>query len=307
MTQETPRVVAIGEVMVEMAPVEGGVYRRGFAGDTFNTAWHMGQLLTGTAEVGYVTRLGQDALSDDFVREMQADGLTTSGVGRDADRTMGLYLIELQDAERSFHYWRSQSAARLLADDPAWLAETLQGTSLIHLSGITVAILPPAARNTLLEALAQARTNGARVSFDPNIRPKLWTSQDEIRETIPRFIEAADIALPSFDDEAAHFGDADPAATVERFAAGGVTEIIVKNGADAVTARIDGQDLTVDTPAVDKVIDTSGAGDAFNAGYLSARLLGRGARASVAAGQSVSGQVIGCYGARIPKDQMSPL
>ena len=307
MTHTPPRIVAIGEVMVELAPVQSDVYQRGFAGDTFNTAWHIRQLLAEKAQVGYVTHLGQDALSDQLIAEMRADGLDTSGVKRDADRTMGLYVIALQNAERSFHYWRGQAAARRLADDPMWLAKSLKDASLVHLSGITVAILDAAGRDRLLAALVQARRDGAKVSFDPNIRPGLWTSSDEIRQTIPRFLDVTDIALPSFDDEAAHFGDATPAATIMRLATSGIREIVVKNGAGAVTARINAQELEVKTPSVTSVIDTSGAGDAFNAGYLAARLLGRDPEVSIAEGQAIAGQVIGCRGARIPKRQMAAL
>ena len=95
---------SIGEAMVEMAPVGAGQYRRGFAGDTFNTAWHMAQWLGAVAEVGMITCVGQDTLSDAFVAEMAADGMTLAGVSRDPLRHMGLYMIQLDGVERSFHY-----------------------------------------------------------------------------------------------------------------------------------------------------------------------------------------------------------
>jgi 2-dehydro-3-deoxygluconokinase len=126
LTFATRRVVAIGEAMVEMAPVGDGLYRRGFAGDTFNTGWHMAQLLGDAACVGFVTRVGCDGLSDAFVAEIAADGLDVSGIARDPERGMGLYLIKLDGVERSFHYWRQCSAARRLADDPTSLAATVQ-------------------------------------------------------------------------------------------------------------------------------------------------------------------------------------
>jgi len=119
--------VAVGEAMVELAPVGGGHYLRGYAGDTFNTAWHMAQALVGRVRVGFVSRVGQDALSDAFVAELIADGVDVSGIGREPARSMGLYLIGLDGVERSFHYWRSTSAARLLASDPAALTASLTG------------------------------------------------------------------------------------------------------------------------------------------------------------------------------------
>lgn len=298
---KSPNTVAVGEAMVELAPVGAAQYRRGFAGDTFNTAWHMAQALQGRARIGFATRVGRDRISDAFVAELAADGLDVSVIGRDPVRIMGLYLIELNGVERSFHYWRDTSAARGLASDAGNLAQTLAGAGLIHLSGITLAILSATDRETLFAALAQARANGARVSFDPNIRPRLWSSMDEVRHVIPKVLALTDIALPSFDDEAAVWGDVTPEATIVRFASAGVTEIAVKDGAGPVLVLSDGQTRTLPTPEVQGIRDTTGAGDGFNAGYLSVRLLGQTPEMAVIAGQRFSGEVIRHFGARLPK------
>ena len=296
------RVLAIGEAMVELAPVGDGLFKRGFAGDTFNTAWHMVQILGQGASVGYVTKVGQDAVSDAFCAELEADGLDTTGIARDPDRTMGLYLIELDGAERSFQYWRAQSAARMLAEDVDTLTRQITDAGLVHLSGITVAILSADARKKLLAALKAARAKGALVSFDPNVRPKLWGSLDEVRATLPGFISEADIALPSFDDETLCWGDATPADTLVRYEGLGVSEVVVKNGEDVVHVLSAKERLIFDTGNVATVKDTSGAGDAFNAGYLAGRLKGLEVEASVRKGQALAGDVIGHFGARLPKE-----
>lgn len=303
----SPDTVAVGEAMVELAPVRNGLYARGFAGDTFNTAWHMAQALRGQAKVRFATRVGQDRMSDDFVATLAADGLDVSAIGRDPARIMGLYLIELDGVERSFQYWRDTSAARGLASDPDRLATALNGAGLIHLSGITLAILPPADRETLLDALALARINGARVSFDPNIRPRLWASPDEVRHVIPKVLALTDIALPSFDDETALWGDRSPQATIGRLAAAGIAEVAVKDGAGPVSVWSDGRTTTLPTAPVQGIRDTTGAGDAFNAGYLSARLTGMSPQASVAVGQGFSAEVIRHPGARLPKSAIPPI
>lgn len=302
-----PSVRAIGEAMVEMAPVGGGLYRRGFAGDTFNTVWHMAQWLGAAADVGMVTRLGQDALSDAFIAAMAADGLSLSGISRDPSRHMGLYMIELDGVERSFHYWRETSAARHLADDGALLARALEGVGLVHLSGITLAILSPAGRGTLFSVLAEFRAKGGRVSFDPNIRPRLWASRNEMQETITRMLAACDIALPSMDDERAFFGDPDAEAVLARMAALGVAEIVVKDGAGPVTIRSGGETVVVPTPSVGRIVDTTGAGDAFNAGYLAARVVGGDAVQSVAAGQRMAAAVLSHHGAIASKEAVAAL
>lgn len=301
MTFAARKVCAIGEPMIEMAPVEGGLYRRGFAGDTFNTAWHMAQWLGPRAEVGMVTRIGRDSLSDAFAAEMAADGMGLRGVMRDDERRMGLYLIELDGVERSFHYWRDLSAARRLADDAAALEAALTGAGLIYLSGITLAILSPEARERLFAVLARARTAGAVIAFDPNIRARLWSSAEVMRATLAQMLPLVDIGLPSFDDEALHWGDGSPEATLARFRAAGVAEVVVKNGAGEVLHHAQGQTGRVATPAVQGIRDTTGAGDAFNAGYLSARLLGQAAAVAIAFGQVMAAAVLRHAGARASK------
>lgn len=296
--------VAIGEAMVEMAPVGDGLYRRGFAGDTFNTAWHLRMALGNAAHVGFVTRVGKDKLSEAFVSELNADGLDTSGIGRDDERTMGLYMIELDGVERSFSYWRNEAAARSLADDPAALSAAIKDADLIHLSGITVAILSSTARSNLVDVLTDARAGGARVSFDPNIRAALWESDQDIQSSIRAFLSVTDIALPSFDDEHTHWGDANPDGTLDRFTSYGVAEVAVKNGHGPVSLFAHGQKYAVPTPEVADIRDTTGAGDAFNAGYLAARLLNIDPPTAVAHGQHMAATTICHFGARIPKNSV---
>ncbi len=301
------KMLSIGEAMVEMAPVGEGLYRRAFAGDTFNTAWHLAQRIGPQVTVGFVTRIGQDQLSNAFAAEVIADGMDTNGISRDPQRKMGLYVIELDGVERSFHYWRDSSAARLLADDPLALGRALQEAGLIHLSGITLAILPPAARQTLFAVLSRARKDGAVVSFDPNIRPKLWASMQDIRDTVTAMLALTDIALPSFDDEAAHFQDRSPADTIRRMVAAGVREVVVKDGPGVVCYHFDGQSGTLPTPPVAAIRDTTGAGDAFNAGYLAARLIGLAPPQAIASGQLLAAEVLKHPGAKAPKSAIAVL
>ncbi len=297
-------VFGVGEAMLEFAPVGDGLYRRGFAGDTLNTCWHVAGLLGERGRVGYYTAVGKDAVSDELVAFIASGGLDTSRIARDPARTLGLYVISLDGAERSFSYWRDQSAARRLADDPARLDAALAGCGLIHVSGITLAIIGPEGRTNLLAALARARSTGAVVSFDPNARPRLWGSVDELRRAARETMEITDIALPSFDDEQKFWGDANSEATIERLAALGVDEIVVKNGADDIAFGVGARRAKLPTPKVEGVKDTTGAGDAFNAGYLAARLSGLDVAASCRFGQCVAAEVICCYGALAPEEAM---
>ena len=209
--------------------------------------------------------------------------------------------------ERSFHYWREMSAARLLADEDAWLAQSLQGAGLIHVSGITLAILRPEARARQISTLAFARMQGAVVSFDPNVSLRLWPSADAARAAIHAMLAVTDIALPSSDDEAALWGDGSPDETAKRLSAAHVSEIVVKNGAAPVTSWDGDRSTQVPCKPVAGIRDTSGAGDAFNAGYLAARLAGHAKIEAIASGQIMSATVLQHFGARIPSSQVPGL
>lgn len=300
-------VLGIGEAMVEFAPVGGDAYRRGFAGDTLNTCWHMAQILGPQARTGYFTQVGTDTFSDQLIAFIEASRMDAQRIVRDPQRTLGLYVISLAGAERSFTYWRETSAARRLADDLAGLTDATRDCGLIHVSGITLAVIGEAGRRNLFEALAQARSAGAVVSFDPNVRLRLWRDVAELRGAIQAMLEVVDIALPSFDDEAQVWGDADPQATLARFEAAGVAEIVVKNGAQDVAYAVAGHRGRLPTPEIAQIRDTTGAGDSFNAGYLAARLVGMDPPSSCRLGQRVAGVVIGHHGALAPPDALADI
>lgn len=290
------RVLCIGECMVELAPAGiPGQYAMGFAGDTFNTAWYLRRCLPADWQVDFLTAVGTDSVSDRFLAFAQAAGVGTAHVARRTDRTLGLYLIELSGTERSFAYWRGQSAARTLAQDPAALDGALEGAALAYLSGITLAILPPEDRATLLHRLSAHRARGTRIAFDPNIRPRLWPDSATMRAAILQAAAVADTVLPSFSDEATHFGDTDPGASAARYRAAGAGEVIVKDGENPILAGA----LTIPATPAPKVVDTTAAGDSFNAGFLAARLAGASLPDAVRAGADLAARVIGGRGALV--------
>lgn len=299
-----PLLLSIGEPMVELSHAEGGLWRLGFAGDVLNTAWYARALLPADWEVACFTRLGQDPFSPRMIDFMEENGLSTRFISRDPRRSIGLYSIELHEGERSFAYWRGQSAARALADDAAALEAATGVADVIHFSGISLAILPPAGRERLIAAVARARARGALTSFDPNIRPKLWEDADTMRESLTAAAAAAGIALPSFDDEAEWFGDPDPDACAARWLAAGAGEVALKNGGGPIVVSGAAGHSRIEVERITP-LDSTGAGDAFNGGYLAARLAGDAPAAAASAGHALSLQVIGSPGALIPMDRLT--
>jgi 2-dehydro-3-deoxygluconokinase len=171
----------------------------------------------------------------------------------------------------------------------------------LYFSGITLAVLAPEARERFRAALLAARARGGKVAFDSNFRPALWPDRAAAREILMGFLPAVTHALPTFDDEQALFGDTDSAATLRRYADAGVPEIVVKRGPQGCTLRVDGNARDVPVPAPITPVDTTAAGDAFNAGYLAARLTGATPERAARAGHGLAGAVIQHPGAIIPR------
>jgi 2-dehydro-3-deoxygluconokinase len=301
------RIVSIGECMGELSETGSpGTLSMGFAGDTLNTAYYLRHSLGKDWQVDYVSAVGTDGLSDRMVDFLNNEGIGTEHVRRLADKTIGLYYITLKDGERSFTYWRSDSAAKRLASDPAALHLALDGADLAYWSGITLAILSNQDRLTLIEALGQFAGKGGTVVFDPNLRPRLWDNPETMRGWVHRAAAVSDLCLPSFEDEATWFGDADPTATAKRYQAEGARRVIVKNGADDVTfAASSGEVSRFSVRSIEHVVDTTAAGDSFNAGYLASELKGASVQDAVSAGARLAGRVIGARGALVP-DAVKP-
>ncbi len=290
------RFVAIGEAMIELANEGADLYRLGVAGDTLNTAWYLRRALGSDWQVDYMTRVGTDHFSDRITAFIADAGIRTAHIGRDPNRGPGLYAISLSDGERSFSYWRETSAARGLADDPTALDNAISGADAVYFSGITLAILPADRRAVLLDRIA---ASGALTVFDPNIRPRLWETPAAARDWITRAAAISGVVLPSADDEATCFGDTSPAETLKRYVGLGVPEVVVKNAGGDVQYHHDAQGVITGLPCADPV-DTTGAGDSFNAAYLTARLTGSDVPDAIRAGHKLAMSVVGGHGALVP-------
>lgn len=293
------RIVSIGECMLELAPAqEAGLFQLAYAGDTLNTAWYVKQLNPRIA-VDFVTSVGRDDMSEQMVSFLDSQGIGTGFISRSPDRTAGLYMITLKDGERSFSYWRGQSAARQLADDPSHLAAACLGSDIAYFSGITLAILAPDRRKALLAALQRARESGALIAFDSNLRPRLWEDAATMRASVMEAAGVSDIVLPSHDDEATHFGDADPEATLARYGAAGAKTVVVKNGGGGIVFQHGGtQGAFVPGPVAD-IVDTTAAGDSFNAAILAGYNNAAPFEVTVAQASDLAGQVIRGRGALV--------
>src|SRR5471030_2956383 len=162
------RVASIGECMIELKQAGGGLYSRGFGGDTLNTSVYLARLGVG---VDYITALGDDPLSEEMLAGWAGEGVGTSRVLRLSGKLPGIYLIGTDEkGERRFFHWRDTSAVRRLMDLPetSGILDSLAGYDLIYLSAVTLSLYNGQGRGRLLGALRRARESGARVAFDTN-------------------------------------------------------------------------------------------------------------------------------------------
>jgi 2-dehydro-3-deoxygluconokinase len=296
------KVACIGECMIELRQAPGGLYSRGFGGDTLNTAVYLSRL---GIQTDYITALGDDSLSDEMIEGWQAEGVGTSRVARLRGKLPGIYMIETDArGERKFFHWRENAAARKLMalPDTEAILQSLAGYDLVYLSAITLSIYDEAGRGRLFAALRSARQRGVRVAFDTNFRARGWPDLEIARRVYGQAFAVADIALASTEDLLPLHPGETADALLARIAS---PEAILKLAEPASLVRFGGAVHEVKAkPMTRPVVDTTAAGDSFAAAYLAARLDGADPVAAARAGHHLAGVVV-CYpGAIIPREAM---
>jgi len=296
-------VVAIGECMLELASLGSEQMQLGFAGDSYNVAVYLAR---NGIKTRYLTAIGDDPYSDQMLARFRTEGIDTSAVHRIANSLPGLYLIQNSaDGEREFFYYRSEAAVRQLFNKvpTAKLAEQLADAKVIYFSGISLAIFDQRSRAILFDLLSAAKQAGARLVFDTNYRSRLWPDSATCRAVINHFLTLVDIALVTDCDEQALYNDLCAETTLQRLSQQ-VSEVVVKRGPEACLVLHQGQRHTIELAPVERLVDTTGAGDAFNAAYLAARLKGQPVDKAVLFGHQLASQVIQHKGAIIQTNRL---
>lgn len=303
----TTNIAVIGECMIELS-IKNDSTTRSFGGDTLNTSVYLSRLLKNRPfDLQYVTALGTDPFSQNMIDAWQKENIKTDLVQRMADKMPGLYSI-VTDAtgERSFYYWRNDAAAKfwLKTDETQRICQEISKCDYVYLSGISIAILDAESILKLLALLKVVKSNGGKVIFDNNYRPRLWSSVEQARSVYADILAYTDIAFLTLDDEDLLWGKLPYEDVIERTKQYGVTEVVIKRGSESciVDAKEGRFDIPANKIAKDKVVDTTAAGDSFGAGYLAARLTGADPEKSAKQGHLVAGTVIQHRGAIIPLD-----
>ena len=298
------KVACIGECMVELKQADGGLFSRGYGGDTLNTAVYLARLGVGA---DYVTALGDDALSDEMIAGWAVEGVGTKRVARLPGKLPGLYMIQTDDkGERRFFHWRDSAAARSLMDLPQTpeMLNSLAGYDVIYLSAITLSLYGGEGRARLFAALKGARESGARFAFDTNFRARGWPDLDVARAVFQKAFAAADIVLASTEDLLPLYPGESNEALLARIPG---AEVVLKLSEPASILRLQGVLHPIKAePLQAPVVDTTAAGDSFAAAYIAARLHGAEPVEAARAGHRLAGVVVCHPGAIIPRAAMPP-
>lgn len=299
------KLAIIGECMAEISGHILGEMQQSYGGDTLNTALYLKTILPNSGTVSFVSVMGGEPLSNAIIHRWKRAGIDTSTVLIDPSRQVGLYMIENDESgERTFQYWRNDSAAKYLLQhqDIASVFNNLSGYDGIFLSGISLAILDNDDKHELIRQLRILKLQGSQIIFDGNYRPQLWENQTSAQLFYHLMYQISDLALITFDDEQLLWGDSDLEACKNRLATKNITHLVLKDGANGCYYIHKDKTIHIPTTPVAKVIDTTAAGDSFNAGFLAGWLSNKNAKECAELGNALAGQVIQQKGAIVPID-----
>ena len=309
MTQKKEILAAlIGECMIELQEVQPGHTKQTFGGDTLNTAVYMARMRRYMPlRVDYVTALGTDMFSERMMAFWEKEGVGSDLVLRRQNDLPGLYYILLDDhGERRFSYWRSQAAAKRCFESEGSdrLLEKIGNYDLIYLSGISLAILTDLSRNRLLERLKELAATGKKIFFDYNFRPNLWQGLDHARNAYEKIISLCDTVFVGLDELEEMHGTHTKGSGHDFLAEKGVSESVIRSGAQSCSIMSRGEIVEAPPLPVEKVVDTTAAGDSFSGAYIAARMHGCDVRRAAEAAHRMAGYVIGHKGAIAPLEAM---
>lgn len=296
----------LGECMIELMSASqessSNLMSQSFAGDVFNTGVYLKRTFT-EVNTHLVTAVGNDKFSLDMIQYFESENIDTRLVFKSKNKIPGLYSIQLDEqGERSFTYWRENSAARQIMeyiDDAA--INTLSKGDMFFFSGISLAVIKPQARANFWLLIDRLRASGVKIVFDPNYRPRLWNGPKEAQQQFELALQKCDLSLPGVDDFEQLFG----MTTVEEVSnyckSFDINELIIKNGAETILVVADGKTSKFSITPVENVVDTTSAGDSFNGVYLGARMQGYPINGAIALASKAAGFVIQHKGAIVDK------
>lgn len=300
-------VLFIGEAMLELVNKDKHTIAKSFAGDTFNSGVYLKRAFP-EINSHFMTAIGNDMLSREFVEKAQQEQLNTDAIAISDNNHLGAYMVVNDETgERTFIYWRNDSAARLMLSSLSekqheHLITGFGEKSVVFFSGIILAVLLPKERELFWRLLNQLQEQGATIVFDPNYRPALWENADIAKQQIEKAFSFSDWLMPGLDDFTSLYGFSDIKQCLTFCQQFSFEELVVKQGSNSVHVINQQGHQELDIVKSKNVVDTTSAGDAFNGVYLGARLQGKSPLIATKLANYAASKVIETPGAIMPKD-----
>lgn len=303
---QSKRLMAVGECMVELIHTGNDSCKLGFAGDTLNALIYSKRWVPETDCI-FFSAVGLDTFSTKMMSFFEQNDINTVGVARSKNRNVGLYSIVTDESgERSFDYWRDQSAAKVMMSLHKVEPPELDSIDMVYFSGIGLSILNDADKNELLTLIQQYRDRGALIAFDSNYRPSMWSGYQHAQVWFDRAYRVSDIALPGLDDHKSVYHHDCVQDVLNYLNSVGCKEYVVKAGTQGMFGYLEGGLVhhQAFNPAPSQ-IDTTAAGDSFAGVYLANRLAERSIEFSIKAADAAAREVVQHAGAIISKDALA--
>lgn len=290
-------VITIGDGMVAMCPEKKGpimftnTFEKKVGGAELNVAIGCARL---GLKSGWISSLGNDDFGNFILRSVRADNVDTSEVKLVDGHPTSVYFREVlsDGSSRSFYYRENSPTSTMKPEDLN--EEYFKKSKVLHITGVFPSILKNN-QNIILEAIRLAKKNGLLISFDPNIRLKMWT-KEEAKEFINSILSDVDILLVGDEEVELLLNTTDLEQAIKAFYGYGISKVVIKRG-DKGAMGYDGENLFyVDGIVPKALVDTVGAGDGFAAGFLTSTIKGESFEDSIRFGNAVGSLVVGVEG-----------
>lgn len=262
-------VISIGDGMITFNPHSKGPLRfvnqfeRKIGGAELNVLIGCARL---GLQTGWISRLGKDEFGRHILNTVRGEGIDIAEVQLVEGYPTSLNFKEVQESgDGKTFYYRQKSPTETLS--PAQLPiPYIQSAKILHITGVFPAITEKN-REVILKALEIAKSNHVKVSLDPNIRLRLW-SEEEARETLLSYLPYVDYLLAGRDELQLLFQTSDIQALIPILKTYNFEQVILKDGVSGSYALVNDEWVHQASHCVEKVVDTVGAGDGFDAGFL---------------------------------------
>ena len=258
-------VLCLGEALIEFNQIPddtNNTYRSGYGGDTSNTAVAVARQETSS---GFLSKVGNDPFGIKLLELWKREGVDCTYVLQHPEFPTGIYFVTHDENGHHFSYYRKGSAASQMTPEDV-TADVVSQSKVLHLSAITQAI-SASSRETAFAAIHQARKSGVKISYDTNLRLKLWPL-NQARDVINQVVPMCDVLLPSLDDVTSLTGLQEPKKIIDYYLKLGAKLVVLKQGEQGVLVADGHNESCISGHAV-KTIDATGAGDTFDGAFLS--------------------------------------